>query len=109
MPESDAPKFDINTVIYLRSSAIIAGNIESYKVVMVGKGSNGLWIYRVDIPVKPPAIVATVGDMNTNKRSYNIDFPESELCTLCEAVALAISFHNNKLTKLHNIVTAYCS
>jgi hypothetical protein len=102
-----APKFKVDDVVYLRSSASISGALESYTVTGVSQ-NQGEWMYRIGVPSRP-GVVSMVGDRNSNLRSYNIDFPESDLCTLREAVDTARSYHVQKIAKLDGIAATYFS
>ena len=103
------PTFQVGSTIYLRESANI-GALESYQVVEVRQDGSGVWYYKIAVAQRPPTSNATYGDRITLRtKPYDIEFGESELCTYCEAINLALIAAQSQLTRLQALHAAYCS
>lgn len=94
-----APKYKIGAYVYLVESAN-AGNLESLQITGLRQVSDGRWVYTFSIPQRPPTHVATMGDRNTGKQSYDIELNEADLTDFVTAVDLAESFFTAQMSKL---------
>lgn len=102
-----ANKFTLGSLVYLTSSAGI-GFLESFKILGLRQGSDGLWYYKFGVPQRPPTAVGTLGDRITKKQSYDFELCESEVLVLCDALVLAEGYLQNQLTKIQAIKAQYC-
>jgi hypothetical protein len=50
----------------------------------------------------------TVGDRDNWTREFSLSYPESELCTLCEALPLAVSYMTKAVAAAQIRVNSYC-
>ena len=100
--------FEVNDIVYLAESAKL-GSLESYSVSEIRQNSSGIWYYKISIPQRPPASLATFGDRITLNRSFDFELAESELTTFCAALDLAISYLTNNLSRLNAIKASQCS
>ncbi len=82
------PKFRINDLVYLESSARV-GRLESYRVSGIQLLGTRNWIYQFIIDQRPPA-EATVGDRVDLKEGTELFFSEAELLEACEAMPIVI-------------------
>lgn len=99
-----APKWSINDVVYLESSARI-GFLESYKVTNIVR-ARGVWVYTIDVAQKPPA-EATVMDMVDLKSTRILYFDERELISFHDALLLVKASLTTKLTKTEQLIRKY--
>lgn len=87
-----APRFGVNQVVYLTDTANSVGRLESYRVNWLRyEPKVNQWVYMFHLR-KQPGSTMTIGDRDDMRRSVTIEFAESELCTLCEALPLVVSF-----------------
>ena len=97
-------RWEIDDLVYLEVSARI-GFLESYKVTNIIK-SRARWLYTINVEQKPPS-EPTIGDFIDIKRTRMLWFDESELINFEEALLLAKSSTENKLTKINNLLHKY--
>jgi len=81
------PKYEPNDVVYLRESAAI-GHLEAVTISGLSY-YNGAWIYTIRAGRLLPTPVAQYGDRISMVNGQTIQFSESELIPICEALALA--------------------
>lgn len=101
-----SPKFNIGSKVYLIESAS-HGFLEVYTITSITSNGSS-WAYKMSLAVASPSNV-TVGDRNTLTSSFDLVFYESDLCTLCEAIAKAKSYHTAQLNKLNDLELTHCS
>lgn len=102
--------YNIGSEVYLRESAA-KGFLESYVVVKLGQGPDGIWKYTVGTPQKPPINSTTVSDRNTlkgNFGAFNIEFMEDELVPFCTALDMAIAVALANYNRLISLKAARC-
>lgn len=97
-----SPRFTVGDAIYLTESARL-GCIEAYGVASVVQKQDGQWYYRVCIPSRPAMTNNTFGDRITLRRELNFELAETELCTYCEAVDLALAAAQLSVTRLQQL------
>ena len=105
-----SPKYDVGNRVYLTVSAQ-KGFLESYTILEVAKGPNGLWQYAIGIAQSTPIINTTVGDRNILKGNFNtlnLQFYEDELSTYCEALDVAIPIALAQYNRLTTLRTQFC-
>lgn len=100
------PKFRINDVVYLESSAK-TGRLESYKVSGIQFLGTRNWVYQFIIDQRPPA-EATVGDRVDLKEGRELYFSEAELLTACEAMSIVIDTLERTIKKFSIIRDSKC-
>lgn len=90
--QAPAPLFGDNEVVYLREMAETVGRLESYRITSL-KWRNDLkqWLYGMFIHRRPGRNM-TIGDRGDLTKEFALFYPESELCTICEALPLAVSY-----------------
>lgn len=90
--QAPAPLFGDNEVVYLRETAEVVGRLESYRITSL-KWHNEIrqWLYGMFIHRRPGRNM-TVGDRGDLTKEFTLSYPESELCTICEALPLAVSY-----------------
>lgn len=100
------PIYKHGDVIYLRESAML-GFLESYEIsgIEFNPGSNQ-WVYKISVRYKHPA--STSIDANQLQPVRQLYFREAELINLCEALDIAITETENRLTKLKDVRNAQC-
>jgi hypothetical protein len=99
-----APKYSINDVVYVESSARI-GFLEAYKVTNIVR-SRGKWLYTINLFEKPPA-ETTIADMIDIKRQRLLYFDESELVDFHEALLLVKNSLDLKRNKIQILLDRY--
>jgi hypothetical protein len=104
MPTPPAPKYGINDLVYLETSARV-GFLEAYKVSNVVR-SRGRWLYTISVGEKPPA-ETTLGGMVDLKRSEMLWFDEAELIDFHEALLLVKHSLELKLAKANALLHKY--
>jgi len=102
------PRFGENQIVYLAESAQAVGRLEAYRIDGI-RWSTGLlqWMYTFYIR-KRPGHPTTVGDRDNMLRDHIMEYPESELCILCEALPMVVSFLQTALTRAQSRRTALC-
>ena len=102
-----APTYDINDVVYLKSSAEI-GFIEAVRVSNIAYDPlTKLPVYLISRQTKPPQ-ESTVGDQVDLKSDFNYWLTEDELLTYCDALDMAILSQEAQLVKLRARRDAQC-
>ena len=99
------PKYRINDLVYLQTSAYI-GKLESYRVDSL-QNKGGGWVYRAIVEQRPPSEVS-VNDRNDLKEPKELLFIESELITGCEAMAIAVTVLDRQYGKLVALRESKC-
>ena len=103
------PRFGYNSVVYLRETAQTTGNLESYRVDDIKWDKiNNQWVYYIIVRPRPERS-STVGDRGDLTHDVVMNFIEFQLCTVCEAISLAVSFLNLALVRARWRRQAYCS
>jgi hypothetical protein len=103
-----APRFGIRDVVYLRETAEVVGRLEAFRVDdMIWDTASNMWLYYFYVRPRPSRNT-TVGDRDDMRRSRTVIYPESQICTLCEALPLAVSFLENAITSAQFRKEAYC-
>lgn len=103
-----APRFGRNDVVYLNESAETTGCLEAYRIcAMRWNGTLNEWFYEFEISKRPEKNMV-VGDRNEIIRTKNIYKCESELCTFCEVIPLAISFMERSISRARSRRTTHC-
>jgi len=102
------PRFGENEVVYLVESAQSVGRLEAYRIDGI-RWSTGLlqWLYSFYIS-KRPGHPTTVGDRDNMLRDHVMEYSESELCMLCEALPMVVSFLQLALTRSQCRQQALC-
>lgn len=95
-----SPLFGYNEVVYLRESAQATGNLEAFRITDI-KWNQSLfeWVYYMYIKRRPGRNM-TVGDRGDMTREFELSYPESVLCPVCEALPLAISYFDRAINSL---------
>ena len=102
------PRFGENEVVYLVESAQSVGRLEAYRIDGIRWSTDLLqWMYSFYIR-KRPGHPTTVGDRDNMLRDHVMEHPESELCILCEAMPMVVSFLQTALTRAQSRKTALC-
>lgn len=96
---ANTPKYAIDEVIYLRESAML-GFIESYKIDGI-EFDNRIkqWIYKIQIRQRGPS-PNTIIDRADLRHFEVLRFREDELMTFCDAIDIAISKAEERLSRL---------
>ena len=103
------PRFGYNSVVYLRESAEVIGVLESYRVDDIKWDKDNLqWVYFSIIRPRPEKN-STVGDRGDLTHNITLNFIEVQLCTVCEAISLAVSFLSRALSRAQSRRQSYCS
>jgi hypothetical protein len=103
------PRFGYNSVVYLRESAEVVGVLESYRVDDIKWDRDNLqWVYFSIIRPRPDKN-STVGDRGDLTHNITLNFIEVQLCTVCEAISLAVSFLSRALSRAQSRRQSYCS
>jgi len=97
------PKYKIDDVVYLRSSAVI-GFLEAAKISSM-QTYQGQWIYT--IYAGGPSVVpnSTYGDRKSLLDKSTLYFTESEFVTLCEALPMMRAHLQDRLDKVEEAIT----
>ena len=103
-----APRFGIREVVYLKETAEIVGRLEAFRVddLMWDRASN-MWMYYFYMRPRPTRNT-TVGDRDDMRRSRTVIYPESQICTLCEVIPLAVAFLERAISSAQFRKDAYC-
>jgi hypothetical protein len=103
------PRFGYNSMIYLRETAEVTGVLESYRVDDIKWDRDNLqWVYYSIIRPRPEKN-STVGDRGDLTHDTVLSFIEVRLCTVCEAISLAVSFLSRALSRAQSRRQSYCS
>lgn len=101
-----APRFGVREVVYLRETAEVVGRLESYAITDIS-WSKTQWLYSMYIKRRPGRTM-TVGDRDDMSRDMTLAYPESELCTVCEALPLAINFMTRAISRAQARLASLC-
>jgi len=105
MPFS-APLYSIGNVVYIRESAAL-GFIEAYAVESIRYNQDGVPTYKLVGSLKPPNVAQSVGDRVTGQRLLPIEFIESNLIDMCEALRLAAASLTVQLDNIESMQLAH--
>ncbi|MBD3407192.1 MAG: hypothetical protein GF411_13820 [Candidatus Lokiarchaeota archaeon] len=95
-----APRFKVNDAVYLSESATM-GRLESYRIDGVRYNQRLQdWIYSCVITMKGPETDTVIDNYNLKKSSV-LEFKESTLSTLCEALDKAIPTLHHEINLLN--------
>lgn len=113
MAAPSQPLFNVDDVVYLLESAKVAGSLEKYKVQQIRSVSlsNGRTKWKYSLEVKSRNYLderQTVGDRNDLRNPKFLEFEESELGTLCDALDLRIMFLTGQLAQAQAQLNTYC-
>ena len=103
-----APIWNIDDIVYLVESAKV-GAIESYQVAQLRQDATGVWYYTIAVPLRPPNSNMTYGDRIGLRQNLDFELAESELCTYCEAVDLALASARANLARLEQLKSIHCT
>ena len=101
------PQYAVEDTVYLSESAL-GGHIESYVISEVRQGTDAIWYYRICVPARSPNAQATMGDRITHGKNFDFYLTEDQLCSYCEAIDLAITHTESKLTYLQGLKASHC-
>ena len=88
------PRFGYNQVAYLIESASIIGRLEAYRITSFAWDNKlRVWTYEMYIDRRPER-AKTVGDDAQLTHDKRLAFYETELCSVCEALALSINIYH---------------
>ena len=104
MPAPPTPKYGINDLVYLETSARV-GFLEAYKVSNLVR-NRGRWLYTISVTQKPPA-ETTVGGMVDLKTEKTLWFDEAELIGFHEALLLVQNSLELKLSRVNALLNKY--
>lgn len=102
------PKYDINDVVYFRTSAA-RGFIEPVRITIVTKINSG-WIYGINIKQSQPTAPSVYGDQivfggyNQNQVFYS----ESEFVSYCEALYMSENYLATQLANIQSLIATHC-
>ena len=94
-----APVYAIGDAVYIKESAAL-GFLEAYAIESIRYAQDGTIIYKLVSSLRPPTAVQSYGDRFTGQRLLPVEFFESDLVTLCEALDLSILSLNRQLSNL---------
>jgi hypothetical protein len=103
------PLYGYNEVVYLTETAQTVGRLEAYKITNFRWDDDvAEWIY--EFVIKPrPRRNTTIGDMDDLRRGTVLEYPESMLCTICEAITMARDFLERVINRAVLRKQALCS
>lgn len=94
-----APEFNIDDVVYLKSSAAI-GRLEAYKVSGIKQLQDTRWLFRIDIAKKPPN-QQLIGDTYDSRIvEGSILYSIEELVGVCDAMGLIVSSLESRISAM---------
>jgi len=93
---NNPPLYSVGETVFLRASAE-RGFLESYRIDEIRHSGNGYIYFLLINPRRFNDELPTIGDRNSLRQTKGLKFRESELITICEALALKRVFHENKL------------
>jgi hypothetical protein len=101
-------RFGVRQVVYLKETAEVLGRLEAYRIDDV-EWDNGIkeWLYKFYTRPRPRRNTTT-GDRDDLRRAKTIIYPESQLCTICEALPLAVHFLEIAIQRAEFRRQAYC-
>jgi hypothetical protein len=101
-----APTYQVDDLIYLRSSAQI-GFLESYRISQIVQRNKNEYLYKIDVVRKAP-LEQAVGDRINLKSPATMVFSEDELLTYCDAQTLVVYFLERRLAQERARLIARC-
>lgn len=103
------PLFGYNEVAYLRESAESNGYLESYRITdLKWHQPESQWAYSMHIKRRPGRTM-TIGDRGDMSREFDLVYFESQLCTVCEALPLAIAYLGGAITSRQSRRAGLCN
>jgi hypothetical protein len=103
------PRFGFNQVVYLKDTALSVGRLEAYRIDGMYYNNNiNQWVYVFYLKKTPSGGNIMVGDRDNLKRTINLEYPESELLLVCEALPLVVSFLRTALNRAVTKKAIYC-
>lgn len=105
---SNAPKYDIGTVVYFRSSAA-KGFLEAVRITITTKVNYG-WIYGVTYKPSEPQAPAYFGDRISLGfiNPQQVFYTEDEFVLYCEALGLAEQYYTIQLSNIQSLIANNC-
>jgi hypothetical protein len=102
------PRFGYNEFVYLRESAEVLGRLEGFRIDGIEWNTDlNQWVYVFTITPRPGKHM-TVGDRGDMTYNQIIKYPEVDLCKICEALPLAVSFLERAVARAVFRQQAYC-
>jgi hypothetical protein len=101
------PTYTINDVVYLKESAA-RGFLEAVRISSINLGQSG-WIYTVNFNASRPINSPTYGDRIVFNQGAAVYYTESEFVNHCQALSLALAYHQAAVNKLSAQLEALCS
>lgn len=92
------PAYAPGDVVYLRESAAM-GHLEAVSINGLSY-NKGQWLYSIQARVGSPTAQSTFGDRTSAVNGQILQFTESELIVLCDALALAEANAQRTLDKI---------
>lgn len=104
----DNPKYDLNTVVYFKTSAA-RGFLEPVKIGIIAKVTTG-WVYGITYRAAEPITPSVFGDrINIGRLNpQTIYYTEDEFVTYCEALGLAEAYLSTQLASIQALITTNC-
>lgn len=102
----ETPLYGPGDQAYLKESAAI-GHLEPVVISGVTRGQ-GEWLYSIRAGTAQPSSAAHYGDRRSFVNAQTIFFTESELITLCDALALAEANMQRALDNIQAQRAAHC-
>lgn len=102
------PLYGYNEVVYLTETAQTVGRLEAYRITNFRWDDDMVeWVY--EFVIKPrPRRNTTVGDMDDLRRGTTLEYPESMLCSICQAITLANDFLERAVNRAILRRQAFC-
>lgn len=102
------PRFGYNEIVYLRETAESVGRLEAYRIDGLRWDSDfGEWVYKFEIRPRPRRNT-TVGDRIDLRHVLIIEYPESQLSTLCEVLTLSVTFLRRAVSRAVSRKESFC-
>lgn len=102
----NSPTYSINDVVYLKESAAI-GFLEAVRISSVTLGQIG-WIYTVNFNASRPVNASTYGDRIVFNQGAAVYYTENEFVNHCEALTMALAYHQAAVSKISAQLEALC-
>lgn len=103
-----APLFGYNEIVYLRETAEVLGRMEAFRITDYQWSTQTReWTYIMHIRRRPGRNM-TVGNRIDMTREFDLVYPENQLCPLCEAIPLALTFLNRAVSQTRSRISSLC-
>lgn len=102
----NSPTYGVNDVVYLKESAA-RGFLEAVRISFVTLGQSG-WIYTVNFNASRPVNAPTYGDRIVFNQGAAVYYTENEFVNHCEALTLALNYHQAAVAKITVQLEALC-